>query len=1006
MLFLVGAFTIKSAAGQANASINVLTQNSGLVNLGGTVFLQVTLNNTGPTSSIGVYKVKTQISVPSAIASIPATGHQLPTGWTITSNSGSAINLSNGTDVIAVNDSRTILIAMQGNALGGPSTVSGQLSFSNGNAPGTGPGTLAGDNTADNFSASTIQVMPAAACSIAVSASAGTILCNGGSTTLTATATGANGAVEYSLNGGAFQSGNTFTVTAAGSPYTVTAREATNTSCTATSTAVSVSQPSAVVASGSVTTTIAVAGGTGVITISATGGTSPYTGTGPFTKTAGTYSFTVTDANGCTGVTSVTINNPAACLLTAVSAVAGAAITCNGGTTTITATPTGATGSAVEYRLNAGSYQSSNIFSGVAAGTYTVTAREVSNQGCTATSSSVTIGQPTAIVASGSFSPICFGGTSTVTISATGGTGAYTGTGTFSRTAGTYNFTVTDANGCTGSVSVTVTQPAAVATPVINSVNNGNGTFTLTATGFAGTLLWSTGATTPSIIVSSAGTYTVTQTIGNCTSAVASITVSSGSTFADPAVGQMYFTTTSGAVQSANSLLLAPSAALYDINIPFYNLNQINSVPNGTIRFTVNLGSKLVLAPGFNLATAPLSTYFTWSQSVVAGNVLLTGTQIAAIPADFNSIGIFRVKGNLACKSNVVSNIVIVNTSATLVDDDLQNNAATLQYALPITVTTTQLNVSCNGAGDGKINVTASSGTTVVTTGPASFTNTQTLAAGQNTLQVAGLAPGVYTVTVTATSDPSLTGCSAATTVTIIQPAVLAASTTGTVSNTCFGAQGGSISVTSTGGSAPYTYTIIAGPTVNTSGATSGVFTGLAAGSYTIRSTDANGCTATTSGTVGQPVGGIPDLTLGSDYTGNIFTTPGVTQNIVYNISEINGNSAVGDTLRITKVAGFNITFNSAAFLTTVGSTTYTLDNARWKIDNSNPAFVSIILKDPTNTPGIPGTLFCNERVNLLVSITRVTSNISTFTLSARVRQANGETVLSNNFNSIIMTAE
>ena len=99
------------------------------------------------------------------------------------------------------------------------------------------------------------------ACAISVSASAGSILCNGGTTTLTATATGASGAVEYSLNGGAYQPGNTFTVNAAGSPYTVTAREISNPACAATSTAVTVSQPavlSATAYSTPVTTTCGV----------------------------------------------------------------------------------------------------------------------------------------------------------------------------------------------------------------------------------------------------------------------------------------------------------------------------------------------------------------------------------------------------------------------------------------------------------------------------------------------------------------------------------------------------------------------------------------------------------------------------------------------------------------------------------------------------------------------------------------------------------------------------
>src|SRR5262249_3186985 len=158
--------------------------------------------------------------IASALPTAQQTG--LPAGWTITVNTGGTITVCNGTDAIPAGAQRQIFIKVQGNAVGGPSTVNGSLVFSNGSSCTT-PGSLAGDNIADNTSTSSIQVL-AGACSIAVSASAGTITCNGGTTTLTATATGANGAVEYSLNGGAFQSGNTFTV-GAGS-YTVTAREA------------------------------------------------------------------------------------------------------------------------------------------------------------------------------------------------------------------------------------------------------------------------------------------------------------------------------------------------------------------------------------------------------------------------------------------------------------------------------------------------------------------------------------------------------------------------------------------------------------------------------------------------------------------------------------------------------------------------------------------------------------------------------------------------------------
>jgi hypothetical protein len=54
---------------------------------------------------------------------------------------------------------------------------------------------------------------------------------------------------------------------------------------------------------------------------------------------------------------------------------------------------------------------------------------------------------------------LCHGGNSIVTVSATGGAGGYSGTGTFSVPAGTYSYTVTDANSCTATTTGDITQP-------------------------------------------------------------------------------------------------------------------------------------------------------------------------------------------------------------------------------------------------------------------------------------------------------------------------------------------------------------------------------------------------------------------------------------------------------------------------------------------------------------------------------------------------------------------
>ena len=74
-----------------------------------------------------------------------------------------------------------------------------------------------------------------------------------------------------------------------------------------------------------------------------------------------------------------------------------------------------------------------------------------------------TVTEPTPVTVSYTISnlPLCATGEATVTISATGGTPPYSGTGTFSQGVGTVNYTVTDANFCEGTVPVTVSTSSA-----------------------------------------------------------------------------------------------------------------------------------------------------------------------------------------------------------------------------------------------------------------------------------------------------------------------------------------------------------------------------------------------------------------------------------------------------------------------------------------------------------------------------------------------------------------
>ena len=201
---------------------------------------------------------------------------------------------------------------------------------------------------------------------------------------------------------------------------------------------ITVTEPTTLVASVS-STGIDCNGGSADVTVSATGGTAPYTGTGTLSETAGTYSYVVTDANGCSETVTITVTEPTAL----VASVSSTSIDCNGGTADITVSATGGTAP----------YTGTGTFS-VTAGTYSYTV--IDANGCTTTVNQ-TVVEPSPIVVSVTSSGVdCSTGNAYVTVSATGGTAPYTGTGVYCVTAGTYSYTVTDANGCSVTETITV----------------------------------------------------------------------------------------------------------------------------------------------------------------------------------------------------------------------------------------------------------------------------------------------------------------------------------------------------------------------------------------------------------------------------------------------------------------------------------------------------------------------------------------------------------------------
>jgi hypothetical protein len=143
----------------------------------------------------------------------------------------------------------------------------------------------------------------------------------------------------------------------------------------------------------------------------------------------------------------------------------------------------------------------------------------------------------------------CFGGSGTITVTVTGGTGPYIGDGAQTVAAGNWSYTVADANGCTAtSNNVTVTEPSKVQGTVTTTGSNcgqNDGTATVSASGGTSpySYLWSDGQTTSTATGLTGASYTVTITDANgCTGSASGTVTSTGG-----------FSTSPGAISGSTS---------------------------------------------------------------------------------------------------------------------------------------------------------------------------------------------------------------------------------------------------------------------------------------------------------------------------------------------------------------------------------------------------------------------------------------------------------------------
>jgi gliding motility-associated-like protein len=222
---------------------------------------------------------------------------------------------------------------------------------------------------------------------------------------------------------------------------------------------------------------------------SVNGGAGPYTyawSNGSTTSTtsglsAGTYTVTVRDANNCSATANIAVGEPP--LL--VTSVTGTNISCNGlsdGTARVNIQ-----GGNRPYTIQWSNGSTTASISGLAAGTYNVTVTDAN--GCISTNSiTLTQADQLAVSITGKKNVSCTGfSDGEATVGAVGGTTPYSylwSNGQTTATAiglavGSYSATVTDFNGCSGSISVTLvvadsTAPT-ISCPADISVNNDSG---------------------------------------------------------------------------------------------------------------------------------------------------------------------------------------------------------------------------------------------------------------------------------------------------------------------------------------------------------------------------------------------------------------------------------------------------------------------------------------------------------------------------------------------------
>jgi hypothetical protein len=500
--------------------------------------------------------------------------------------------------------------------------------------------------------------------------------------------------------------------------------------------------------------------------------------------------------------------------------------TCAGANGTATVNPAGG---AAPYTFSWANGANTQTATGLTAGSYSVTFTDAN--ACSGTASvTVSATQVPLTISSTTTNAVCANATGSATANPSGGTAPYIfawNNGANSQTvnglqAGNYTVTATDANGCTGSTTITVN---ATQTPINVNVLTSPATCvspgTASATPSGGlspyTFLWSNG-TVGFVLNAGAGTYIVTATDANGCTGTASATI------ANPNAPTATLSATNvtcnggnnGALNSTVTGGLAPYVYAWSNGATTQNLSNLAA---GSFTLTVTDANNCA----FNISgsiTQPAAIALTGANIT---NVSCNGGNNGAIDITVGGgTAPYSYSWSNGATTQDVSGLIAGIYSGTITDA----NGCTASASAPVTepsaigLTGANLtNVSCFGGNDGALDITIGGGTAPYTF---SWSN------GATTEDLTGLTAGTYTGSVTDANGCTFTGGAP-----ITEPA---AALGGTATTTPSNGNDGAIDLTVSGGTAPYTFSW-------SNGATTEDLSGLAPGNYSGTVTDANGCT-------------------------------------------------------------------------------------------------------------------------------------------------------------------